>query len=183
MKNYISWRSVLQQIFKLFPPNLITFLRRGRTMSIAASISPVESLPNMFRGADANDRDRGLPHKNHLNQTTQYIVVARVAIWTAWRPHIWRQVLWHIIIQLRKCISLCVCTSAIVLEYVMVSTPREWFLGKSAMSIIFTSDSYILGRVSTGENRYCSYMFPRLRKMIGYGGKSLYFGKTYLQET
>ena len=55
-------------------------MSRGRTMSIAASISPVESLPNMFRGAHANDRDRGLPHKNPLNQSTPYIVVTRVAI-------------------------------------------------------------------------------------------------------
>ena len=81
-------------------------------MSIAASISPVESLPNMFRGAHANDRDRGLPRKNPLNQTTPYIVIARVAIWTAWRPHIWRQVLWHIIIQVRKCVAHYACAQA-----------------------------------------------------------------------
>ena len=73
-----------------FPYQSNHFLSRGRTMSIAASISPVESLPNMFRGGHANDRNHGLPHKNPLNQTTPYIAVAvaRVAIWTAWRPHI-----------------------------------------------------------------------------------------------
>ena len=63
MKNYISCRYDLPEIFKLFPPNEIIFLSRGRIMSIAASISHVESLPNMFGGARANDRDHGLPHE------------------------------------------------------------------------------------------------------------------------
>ena len=39
-------------------------------MSIAASISPVESLPNMFRGAHANNRDRGFPNESPLGVET-----------------------------------------------------------------------------------------------------------------
>ena len=138
-------------------------------MSIAAYITPVESptcfeaLMQMIEIADY--------HKKHpQNQTTPYIVVTREAIWTAWRPHIWRQVLWHIIIQVRKCVAHYACAQAPPC-YVMVSSLREWFVGKSATSIICTSAWDMLGRVSTGKDRYCSYMFPRLRKMIGYGRK------------
>ena len=32
-------------------------------LCLTESISPVESLPNMFGGARANDRDRGLPRE------------------------------------------------------------------------------------------------------------------------
>ena len=32
-------------------------------LCLTASISPVESLPNMFGGACANERDCGLPHE------------------------------------------------------------------------------------------------------------------------
>jgi len=156
MKNYISWRYVLQQMFKLFPSQSNHF-SQSWSKHVYSSIyfhlwkvfpTCFETLMQMIEIADFHT-------KHPLVQTTPYIVVARVAIWTVWRPHIWRQVLWHIIIQVRKCSSLCMCTSAIVLEYVMVSPPRGCFVEKSAISIICMRAWDMLGRVSTGGNRCC----------------------------
>ena len=139
MKIYISWRCVLQQIFKLFPPNLIIVLSRGWTMPIAAPISLWKVFPTGFKTLVHMIEITDYHTKHPLVQTTPYIVVARVVIWTAWRSHIWRQVLWHIIIHVRKCSSLCMYTSAIVLEYVMISSPRGFFMEKSTISIICMS--------------------------------------------
>ena len=98
-------------------------------LCLTASISPVESLPNIFGGTNANDRELGLPHETPCGQN--YSIHRSPKGYNLDRladTYLEASILAHYHpgtqVYKRK------CTSAIMLEHVMVSPPRGCFVGE-----------------------------------------------------